>query len=97
MAALSTIPLLMLGVPPRLNRRGKEYVRQMQSAFASLKRTVAVNNGAEAPAVDANVVLIAGLFGTSALAGSAFAHYNRLLAFGSASGGGTGGGGKHHL
>src|SRR4028118_1237893 len=114
MSIVSLVALTLVCGQPRLSRRGRAYLRQLQLAFNGLKsqasRAGTANKGAQAhtthslnqngamglngssgfngssdpkgvstPALNPSLMLVVGVFGVTALSGTAFAYYPPLF------------------
>ena len=93
MAAVSTLILYFVCRPRRLSARGRKYLERLQAAFASLPTRAKVQGSRAALAADPTTLLLVGVFGIPALAGTPFDSYHRTFTQSTPSGGGSCGGG----
>ena len=95
MVLLMFFGLAALGVAcivPRLTRRGKDYLKQLQLAFADVKDRVALASE-KSPASDPALLLAPALFGIMVLSGTPYDYVNTLFKVGASGGAGGCGGG----
>ncbi len=74
--ALVLLAVVCAAALPRLTSRGKEYLADLRVAFNQLKPT---SHYTTATAMDPHLLLLAGIFGTAVLAGTAYAGYNDVF------------------
>jgi uncharacterized protein (TIGR04222 family) len=86
MAVVSQLVLAVACRPARLTRRGRQYLHRLQLAFDRLKlqvraplRDLAAAGPAVAAPADPSLLLLVGLFGVPALAGTGYDYYPQLL------------------
>lgn len=89
MAIVSLTILMFVCRPPRLSRRGKDYLKRLQAVFKLLKSRAAVPRSG---VPDLTLLLLVSLFGVNVLSGTSYAYFPQLFRQAGASGGGCGGG-----
>ena len=79
MGVVSLIVLALICRAPRLSRRGRAYIERLQLAFEKLKSQAKMNRTTDlstsGTGVDQTPLLLMGLFGVGALAGTAYDYY----------------------
>ncbi|HVF29250.1 MAG TPA: TIGR04222 domain-containing membrane protein [Pyrinomonadaceae bacterium] len=95
MGVISLVILFKICRPPRLSRRGRTYLKKLQLAFERLKTrgvgaTQAFGSPATFAAADPTALLVVGLFGVSALSGTAYDDYHQAFRRSAADGGSSG-------
>lgn len=90
LSIISLVALIIACVPPRLSKRGKLYLKELQQAFASFAQKEKLNIAS--PSYDPQVPAVAmAIFGVGILAGTSFSSFEQTF-HRSASSGGCGGG-----
>jgi uncharacterized protein (TIGR04222 family) len=91
LSIISLIVLIIACVPPRLSRRGKQYLKELQQAFANLAQKERLN--VATPGFDPQVPAVAmAIFGVGILAGTSFGSFEQSFHRSASSGGGCGSG-----
>jgi uncharacterized protein (TIGR04222 family) len=75
--------------PPRLSRRGQDYLQRLQGAFQSLKAQATDIAATSEP--NPTAMLLVALFGLDVLAGTSYAYFRDMFAQAASSGGWSGG------
>ena len=94
MGLVASAILIWVCKPPRLSKRGKEYVAGLEQAFSGLKESGTIVS-LSASTHDPALLLSVGLFGVGVLAGTPFGYYEEMFHKGAAGNsfvGGCGGG-----